>query len=152
MAERWDPLRDLVTLQERMNRLFEEAAHRQTGSRGAGEEGAEVERGDWLPAADVYESEQEFTIALDLPGVARESLDIGLHEERLTIRGERAAEHAGARQRRGERPHGRFIRSFSLPGVVDREAITADYKDGVLQLHLPKRREQPPRRVEIRVK
>ena len=149
MAQRWDPLRDLVTLQERMNRLFEEAADRQAG-RGGDEEG-EVERGDWLPAADVYESEQEFTIALDLPGVRRESLDIGLQEDRLTIRGERAPAHKGARQRRGERPHGRFIRSFSLPGVVDREAITADYKDGVLQLHLPKRTEQPPRRVEIKI-
>ena len=147
----WGPMRDLVTLQERMNRLFEDAAHRHARTDEEGE--AEIEHADWFPAADVYETAEEFAIALDLPGINREALDVGLDDQHLTIRGERAALRAddGAQQRRTERPAGRFLRKFTLPEVVDREGITADYKDGVLTLHLPKRREQPPRRVEIKV-
>ncbi|MGB8507781.1 MAG: hypothetical protein WCD76_05215, partial [Pyrinomonadaceae bacterium] len=71
----WDPLRDLVTLQDRMNRLFEETAGRRGG---VGEEGdAEIERADWVPAADVYEDEREFIVVLDLPGISRDGLDVG---------------------------------------------------------------------------
>ncbi len=146
----WGPMRDLVTLQERMNRLFEDAAHRHARTDEADE--GEIEHADWFPAADVYETEGEFAIALDLPGINREALDVGLDDKHLTIRGERATGvEAEAHLRRTERPTGRFLRKFTLPEVVDREQITADYKDGVLTLHLPKRREQPPRRVEIKV-
>ncbi|HEX8561201.1 MAG TPA: Hsp20/alpha crystallin family protein [Pyrinomonadaceae bacterium] len=145
---RFDP-RDLFTLQDRMNRLFEEAADRR--ARGpAAEEEAEIERADWLPAADVYEDEREYLLALDLPGINREGLDVSLDEGRLVIRGERAAA-ADLRARRTERPQGRFVRTFSLPDAVDRGRITADYKDGVLLLHLPKRGEQPGRRLRIDV-
>ena len=147
----WGPMRDLMTLQERMNRLFEDAADRHTETGEAPEN--EIERADWFPAADVYETDAEFTIALDLPGVDRERLDIGLDENRLTIRGERAAgAPEGSNQRRTERPAGRFLRRFSLPDVVDREAIAADYKDGVLTLHLPKRTEPKEKRVRIDIK
>jgi len=141
---RFNP-RDLFTLQERMNRLFEEAADRRAGAR---EDEAEIERADWIPAADVYEDEREYLLALDLPGINREGLDVSLDDGRLVIRGDRAAAtelHA----RRAERPQGRFVRTFSLPDAVDRGAITADYKDGVLLLHLPKRDEQQGRRLKI---
>lgn len=150
----FDPMRDLLTLQERMNRLFADAAERRErgGDGGAGEaEGDEIERADWSPAADIYEREAEYVIVLDLPGVSREGLDVGLDENRLTVRGERAPAEAEVRVRRAERPAGRFVRSFTLPETVDREGIGADYKDGVLRLRLPKRREQQPRRVEIKV-
>ncbi len=146
----WGPMRDLVTLQEQMNRLFEDAAHRHT--RTDEETENEIEHADWTPTADVFETEDEFTLALDLPGIEREALDVGLDENSLTIRGERASlVLEGATRRRAERPAGRFLRKFGLPDVVDREAITADYKDGVLQLHLPKRREQQARRLEIKI-
>jgi HSP20 family protein len=135
-----------------MNRLFEEAAQREGGEgRGEEEAEAEMERVDWYPAADVFETKDEFMVVLDLPGIDREALDVGLDENRLVIRGERASALEGGNQRRTERPVGRFVRSFSLPQVVDREAITADYKDGVLRLRLPKRNEQPARRLEIKV-
>jgi len=144
---RFDP-RDLFTLQDRMNRLFEEAAERRTR---AGEDEGQIERADWIPAADVYEDEREYTLALDLPGINRDALDVSLDEGRLSVRGERApAEVAGVR--RAERPHGRFARSFSLPDAVDRSRITADYKDGVLLLHLPKRAEEQPSRIKIDIK
>jgi HSP20 family protein len=142
-------MRDILTLQERMNRLFEDAAERRAGSGEAG--GDEIEHADWIPAADVYEREAEYLIALDLPGVERGALDVGLDENRLTVRGERKAIDADAHPRRAERPAGRFARSFTLPDTVDRAGVTADYKDGVLLLRVPKRKEQPPRRVEIKV-
>lgn len=143
----WDPMRDLMTLQERMNRLFEDTANRRA------QDGAEdeIEHSDWTPAADVYEREGEFIIALDLPGVAREGLDVGFDENRLTVRGERAQLEAEADVRRAERPVGRFARSFTLPNTVERERITADYKDGVLRLHVPKREERQPRRVQVNI-
>ena len=146
---RFDPVRDLFTLQDRMNRLFEEAAERRSRA-GADDEG-EIERADWVPAADVYEDEREYTLALDLPGIDRDALEVSLDEGRLLIRGTRAAAE-GVRARRAERPQGRFVRSFGLPDVVERGSITADYKDGVLMLHLPKRGEQPQQgRVKIEI-
>lgn len=149
MTQRWNPMRDVMTLQERMNRLFEEAATRREE-----ETEATMERADWHPAADVFEDDKEYLIMLDVPGIERQELDVSFDEDRLTIRGTRkTAVEEGAHQRRSERPAGRFLRSFTLPVVVNREAITADYKDGVLRLHLPKRLAEPPqsRRVEIKV-
>jgi HSP20 family protein len=146
---RFDP-RDLFTLQDRMNRLFEETAERRGG--GAREEAeGEIERADWIPAADVYEDEREYLLALDLPGIDREGLDVSLDDGRLVIRGDRAAVE-GLHARRAERPQGRFVRTFSLPDAVDRGRIAADYKDGVLFLHLPKRDEQQGRRLKIDVR
>jgi len=145
---RFYPVRDLFTLQDRMNRLFEEASERR--GRAGGDEG-EIERADWIPSADIYEDERECTLALDLPGIKRDSLDVSLDDGRLTVRGERGpAEGVGVR--RAERPQGRFVRTFSLPDAVDRAGIAADYKDGVLLLHLPKRAEQQARRVKIDIK
>jgi len=144
---RFDP-RDLFTLQERMNRLFEETAERRSGAR---EDEAEIERADWIPAADVYEDEREYLLALDLPGIERETLDVSLDDGRLAIRGERKGRE-GLNARRTERPQGRFVRTFSLPDAVDRGAIAADYKDGVLLLHLPKRDERQGRRLKIDVR
>ncbi|HEX7173981.1 MAG TPA: Hsp20/alpha crystallin family protein [Pyrinomonadaceae bacterium] len=150
----WDPMRDLMTLQDRMNRLFEDTAERRAprGGSASGEAEDEMERADWSPAADVYEREAEYVIVLDLPGVEREGLDVGLDESRLTVRGERAPAETDAHVRRAERPAGRFVRSFTLPETVERGQISADYKDGVLRLRLPKRGErEQPRRVEIKV-
>ncbi|HEX8291232.1 MAG TPA: Hsp20/alpha crystallin family protein [Pyrinomonadaceae bacterium] len=145
---RFDP-RDLFTLQDRMNRLFEEAADRRGGAREEAE--GEIERADWIPAADVYEDEREYLLALDLPGINREGLDVSLDDGRLVIRGDRKGQE-GLHARRTERPQGRFVRTFSLPDAVDRASIAADYKDGVLLLHLPKRDERQGRRLKIDVR
>ena len=131
-----------------MNRLFEDAAQR--GSRGEGEgDEREIEQADWYPAADVYNHEHEYLIMVDLPGIDRDALDISLDDNRLTISGMRALEEQN--QQRVERPHGRFMRRFGMPATVDQKAITAEYKDGVLSVRLPKRKEQKARRVEIKV-
>jgi HSP20 family protein len=148
MSQYWDPLRDLVALQDRMNRLFDEAAQKRARS-GEGDEGA-IERSDWTPAADVYNLETEYLILVDLPGVSREALSISLNENMLFIRGERQIDVEARGQM--ERPMGNFLRKFGpLPPTVDQKSISAEYKDGVLRLRLPKRKEQKQQRVEIKI-
>ncbi|HEX7999639.1 MAG TPA: Hsp20/alpha crystallin family protein [Pyrinomonadaceae bacterium] len=148
MTHRWDPLRDLVVLQERMNRLFEDASKQRSNDEEDGEQ--EIERADWSPAADVYNREQEYVIMIDLPGIERDALELSLDEGRLLVRGLRSIEQNEAQ--RLERKHGRFLRRFGpLPSIVDQSAISADYKDGVLSIRLPKRREQKAQRVEIKI-
>jgi HSP20 family protein len=155
----WNPLHDLVSLQDRMNRLFEDASQRRASERGphAGsprgvqevEQSDEVEGADWYPAADVYESDGEYTVAVDLPGIDRATLDISVDDSRLTIRGKRAGQDTT--KHRGECPRGNFFRTFSVPASVNQKDIRADYKDGVLQVHLPKRSEPRAERIEIKV-
>ena len=147
MTRRFDPIRDLATLQDHMNRLFQEATERR--ARGDEEGEQEIERADWIPSADFYETEKEYIVAVDLPGIDRAQLEISLDNDRLVIRGERATEAEG--QQRRERPSGRFLRKFNVPATVDQKAIAAEYKDGVLRVTLPKRKEQKARRVEIKV-
>ncbi|MBV9960219.1 MAG: Hsp20/alpha crystallin family protein [Acidobacteria bacterium] len=152
MAQHWDPIRDLVTLQERMNRLFEDATERRArNNSSSNDEEHDLERADWTPPADVYNREHEYVIMVDLPGIDRETLDISVDENRLWIRGTRSVEQ-DAQQQPNERPHGSFLRKFGpLPPTIDQQAIKAEYKDGVLRLTLPKREEQKTRRVEIKV-
>lgn len=148
MSKRWDPLGDLIGLQDRMNRLFEEAGERRTREGATGSE-QEIERADWTPAADVFEDDAEFRIALDLPGIERSALEIDLNNDQLTIRGVRGVEEENLH--RAECPRGRFLRRFVIPRTVDQKAIAADYRDGVLRVRLPKRQEQKTRRVEIKI-
>ena len=147
MSQQWNPLQDLMVLQDRMNRLFEDAtqrrAHADAGS------GDEFERADWTPASDIYETESSYLIAMDLPGIDREALEIDIDDNRLIVKGTRAIEES--KQHRSERPRGKFLRTFSVPGSVDQGKIGAEYKDGVLQIRLPKRTEQKPKRIDIKI-
>lgn len=147
MTQRWDPLRDLVLLQDRMNQVFADATQQRARTRG--EADSEIEPADWVPAADVYENAEEYLVAIDLPGIERSGLDISLENNRLAVRGERVVPEAG--KQRLERAAGRFLRRFDVPATVEAEAIAAEYKDGVLNIRLPKRREQKAQRVEIKV-
>ena len=146
MSQHWNPLEDLLVLQDRMNRLFEDATQRRTRD---GSDSDEVERGDWIPDSDVYEAESSYLIAMDLPGISRDALEIEVDENRLVVKGTREIEEL--KQHRTERPHGRFVRTFTVPALVDQAKIGADYKDGVLQVTLPKRKEPKAQRVEIKV-
>jgi HSP20 family protein len=144
----WNPLNDLVSLQDRMNRLFEDATER----RGRDNAADEVEGADWYPAADVYEDEKSYIVAVDVPGIDRSTLDISVDDDTLAIRGNKpGVAGIDATQHRCERPRGKFLRSFSVPASVDQKGIKADYRDGVLQVHLPKRAERKAQRVEIKV-
>jgi len=146
MSQQWNPLQDLMMLQDQMKRLFEDA----TQSRARNDSRTdEFERADWTPAADIYETEEEYVIAIDLPGVSREALEIDVDDNRLVIKGDRIVEEST--KQRTERPRGRFLRTFTVPGSVDQAQIGAEYKEGVLQVRLPKRKEQKSKRVEIKV-
>jgi HSP20 family protein len=144
MAQQWNPLQDLVVLQDRMNRLFEDATQRRANT----DAGDEFEPADWTPAADIYETESGFSIAIDLPGVSRDAVEIDVDDNRLVVKGTRVAAES---KHRSERPRGKFLRTFSIPGSVDQNSIGADYKDGVLQIRLPKRQEQKAQKIAIKV-
>ena len=147
MSQQWNPLQDLVVLQDRMNRLFEDATQRRNqADAGAGDE---FERADWTPASDIYETESGYLIALDLPGIDRNALEIDIDDNRLVVKGTRAI--AESRQHRTERPRGKFLRTYSVPASVDQAKIAAEYKDGVLQISLPKQTEQKPKRIDIKI-
>ena len=147
MSQQWNPLQDLVMLQDRMNRLFEDATQRRNQSDAAA--GDEFERADWTPASDIYETDSGYMIAMDLPGIDREALEIDIDDNRLVVKGTRAV--AESRQHRTERPKGKFLRTYSVPASVDQGKIAAEYKDGVLQISLPKRTEQKPKKIDIKV-
>jgi HSP20 family protein len=147
MSQQWNPLQDLMVLQDRMNRLFEDATQRRNQAEATG--GDEFERADWTPAADIYETETGYLIAMDLPGIDREALEIDVDENRLIVRGTRAISES--RQHRSERPRGKFLRTFSVPGSVDQGKIGAEYKEGVLQIRLPKRGEQKSKKIDIKI-
>jgi HSP20 family protein len=144
MSQQWNPLQDLMVLQDRMNRLFEDATQRrQSGT------DDEFERADWTPAADIYETDSGYVVAMDLPGIDREALEIDVDDSRLVVKGTRTI--AESKQHRSERPRGKFLRTFSVPGSVDQAKIGAEFKDGVLHIRLPKRSEQKPKKIDIKI-
>lgn len=146
MSKQWNPLQNLMLLQDRMNRLFEDATEQR--ARVDAETSDDIETAEWYPAADVYDHDGEYLIAVDLPGIDRSALEITIDDNRLAIKGTRAVETSTSRT---ERPTGRFLRTFSLPGSVDQKSIHAAYKDGVLEVRLPKRNEEAAKRVEIKI-
>ena len=146
MSQQWNPLQDLMMLQDRMNRLFEDATQRRAQT---GEVGDEFERADWSPAADIYDTEKGYLIVIDLPGINRDALQIDIDDSRLIVKGTRVVDESGSR--RNERPRGKFLRSFTVPASVDQGNIGAEYKDGVLQIRLPKRAEQKAQKIEVKI-
>ncbi len=140
---RWEPLRELGTLQTEMNRLFS------TAFDGAGGNGGTLRR--WMPAMDLLETSDHFVLRADLPGVREEDVNIELEDSTLTISGERKAEHEEREEGyyRVERATGSFQRSLTLPKGVDPEAVTAGFDRGVLEVRIPKPEERKPRRIHI---
>ena len=131
-----------------MNRLFEDA----TARRARAGESDEIETADWHPAADVYDTEGAYLIAVDLPGVERSGLEIDFDEQKLVIRGTRTIEKSEDKGKgRVNRPYGRFRRSFTVPPNVAHDGIQAEYRDGVLEITLPKRNETRGQRIQIKV-
>ena len=143
---KWDPFRDLVSIQDRMNRLFEQPL-----SRSRGEEG--VTATTWTPAVDIYETAETIVMKAELPGVAREDIQIQIDGNTLTLKGERrfARDVQEESYLRIERAYGSFHRSFALPATVQQENVRAVLKDGVLELTLPKAEEAKPKQIAIEV-
>lgn len=136
-VRRWDPLRDLLHLQERMNRLFEESLARTRPGEPA------LDSRGWVPLADVFETPEAFVVQVELPGVGQEDVEVQVDGDELTLRGERRM-HGGAsrpeRFHRMERSYGAFARSFKLTQEVDATRVSGQFRDGLLRLDLPKTR------------
>ena len=142
---RWDPFRDLNILQERMNRVFEDAAGRSWKS---DEPSATT---SWSPAVDIYETENEIIVQAELPGVERKDITLNLENNVLTLKGERRFEKESNQDNyhRIERAYGTFSRAFSIPTLVDDDKIRADYKDGILKIALPKKEQVKAKQIQI---
>lgn len=141
---RWEPFRNLASLQEQVNRIFEgNLPHDRDQSTLTA----------WAPTVDIYETGDELVIKADLPEVAEKDIDVRVDNNMLTIRGERKLEQKVKEENylRMERSYGFFTRSFSLPNTVNTEQIHAQYNDGVLTVTLPKRAESKPKQVKINV-
>jgi HSP20 family protein len=141
---RYDPFRDLRTLQEEVNRLFSTNL-----TRGFGEEG--IGRGAWNPTVDIYENKDQIVLEAELPGMNRDDFELTVESNVITLRGERRFEKKDESDNyhRVERSYGSFTRSFTLPHTVSAEGATAEYSNGVLRVILPKREETKSRRIEV---
>ncbi len=142
---RWEPFRELGTLQSEMNRLFDSVFDT---PRGSGNGGA-LRR--WMPAMDLVETDDHFVLRADLPGLTEDDVKIEVEDGTLVVSGERKAEHEerGEGFHRVERAFGTFSRSLTLPKGVDAEAVTASFERGVLEVRVPKPEQRKPRRIEI---
>jgi HSP20 family protein len=141
---RYDPFRDLRTLQEEVNRLFSTNLTRSFGEEGIG-------RGAWSPSVDIFENKDQIVLEAELPGMSKEDFDLSIENNVITLRGERNFEkkEEADNYHRVERSYGAFTRSFTLPQTVSAEGATAEYQNGVLRVTLPKREETKARRIEI---
>lgn len=143
---RWDPARELDTLQSDVNRLFDGFFGRR------GEAGGEAQaRRRWVPAMDLVETEDSLVLRADLPGLERDEIAIEVKDRILTVSGERRAEHEDKREgyHRVERSFGRFSRSLELPQGVEADNVSADFERGVLEVRIPKPASRKPTRIEI---
>ena len=144
---RWmDPFRELSTIQERMNQLFEDFVGRARGGR----EG-ELAIGGWAPSVDICETDDEFVVSAELPGLEKDQIGVEYKDGILTLRGERKQEREVKEEsyHRMERSYGAFHRSFTLPGSVDEEKISAKMKNGVLEVRLPKKEAAKPKQIKV---
>jgi HSP20 family protein len=142
---RFEPLRNAVTLQDRLNRMFDDVFSKMdTGVN-------EASAGAWKPAVDIFETEKAIVIETDLPGMTKDNVDVEVDDNVLSIKGERTAAGEGTEDNyyRRERVAGTFSRSFTLPMDVNVENISARFKDGVLILEIPKPEEKKPKKINV---
>ena len=144
----WDPFRDLETIQNEMNKLFDSSLLR-FGDRNVG-----LLDGAWSPAVDVYDSKDNVMVKADVPGMKKDEIDVSVHGDTLIIKGEKKQEKETKEKDfvRTERFYGSFNRALRLPATVDASKVNASYKNGVLELVLPKKEESKPKQLKIDIK
>jgi HSP20 family protein len=142
--ERWDPFRNLGDIQNEMNRLFDSFSGRPSTMAAAGER-------MWLPAVDVRETKDEVVLSFDIPGVSEKDIQLAITGDLLTVKGERRFERNDAADtlHRVERVYGKFERTVQLAMPVQTDKVTATYREGVLEVKLPKVEEVKPRAIKI---
>ena len=143
---RFEPFRELSTLQDRLNRLFRESYN------GEGREES-LTTTSFAPAVDVYEDEHQVTLKIEVPGIDEKDIDVRVENNTLTVHGERKIEKEEKEEnyRRVERHYGTFTRTFNLPQTVDSEKVSANYDKGVLKITLPKKAEAKPKQIKVNV-
>jgi len=142
---RFEPFRELSSLQDRLNRLFRE-------SQREGQDES-LTTSSFAPAVDVYEDEHNFTLKIEVPGIDEKDIDVRLENNTLTVHGERKIEKDEKEEnyRRVERNYGSFTRTFNLPPTVDAEKVAATYDKGVLKIALPKKAEAKPKQIKVNI-
>lgn len=143
---RWDPFRELEDMSTRLNRLF--------GRSDLARSGQELlSQADWSPAVDISETPEEYQIKAELPDVKKEDMKVSVEHGVLRISGERKQEkeEKGKKYHRIERTYGSFMRSFQLPDAVDTSKVTAEFKDGMLHVRVPKTEKAQPRQVDVKI-
>jgi HSP20 family protein len=143
----WSPFRQLSTLRDEIDRLFESPLNLLTTS-------SQQFLNGWLPAIDLYEDNDHYMLKAELPGMRKEDIDISLHGEVLTLSGERKEDErlVKAQVYRSERFLGKFQRTFTLPMPIAADKVQASYQDGILTVELPKAEEAKPRQISVNVK
>ncbi|NCO37739.1 MAG: molecular chaperone [Armatimonadetes bacterium CG_4_10_14_3_um_filter_66_18] len=141
---RWDPLREMDHLRHQVNRLFEETMPRPQAS-------SDVAAAGWTPAVDIRETTQAIVLEADLPGLRKEDIEVSLNGDTLSLSGARLPTETEepARHHRAERSLGRFHRSFALEVPADPEAVEASYRNGVLQIIVPKAEQAKPKQITL---
>lgn len=144
----WDPFRDLEAIQNEMNKLFDSSLLR-WGDRGVG-----LLEGAWSPAIDIYDSKDNIMVKADIPGMKKDEIHVSVHGDTLIIKGEKKQEKETKEKDfvRTERFYGSFNRAIRLPAEVDVSGVSASYKNGVLELVLPKKEESKPKQLKIDIK
>lgn len=152
MLTRWDPLRsdpfrELEEMSNRLSRIFGRAPVAKDGRK------EEMTVAEWTPLVDITEDDKEYLIKAELPEVKKEDVKLNIHEDVLAISGERKyeKEEKGKKYHRVERAYGSFVRSFTLPEDADAAKVAAEYKDGILKVHLPKSEKAKPKSIEVKV-
>jgi HSP20 family protein len=144
---KWDPFRDAAELQNRINRMFDESFGRSR------ETDIEMNVRAWRPAVDIYDAENGIVVAVELPGVSKESVSVEVKDDVLTLKGERLADPAISEDSyyRRERLFGPFKRSFTLHQNVKPDQIKATFKDGILQIEIPRPMQEQPKQITVNV-
>ncbi len=141
---RWDPFRELATLRDKMNRLFEDTFT----SRG---EERELVSGTWTPSVDIYVTDGEIVLNAEVPGIDEKDIEVKIEDNTLSIKGERKFEKETTEENyhRIERSYGSFYRSFTLPRNIEQDKIQAEHANGVLKISMPKKPELKPKKVKV---
>ena len=144
---KWDSFKELTTIQDRINRLFDENIGRVRFP------DIELAGGSWNPAVDIYETKDSIVLKAELPGLDKKDFSIEVKDNLLTLKGERKFEKETKEENyyRMERAYGSFTRSFTLPTSVDKDRVKAKFKDGVLEVMIPKTEAAKPKQVNIEV-
>ncbi len=144
---RWDPFQEMSALQERMNRLFSDVRAQ------APVRGEEIVQGAWIPAVDIFETNEAIVLKAELPGITAQDISVEVKDNTLTLKGEKKFEKEVKEENyhRVERSCGSFQRAFTLPGTIHQEKVKAKFKDGILEITLPKVEEAKPKQVKVEI-